>query len=330
MTSTSPSDPSRTCGYRFCNLVLASDEPLPELAPATRGEPDLWVQHEDSREERLSTADWFMHWDDWNGNAWLSCGKAEGGYLLRFHELADFFVDSRGCSILCAPRTGVPSDTIRHLLLDQVVPLVVNLKGGEALHASAVQKPEGAVAFCGLSGSGKSTLAASFLRAGCPLLSDDCLVLELAPEGVVQAVASYPGLRLGRNTLTRLFGMAEGHPRVAHYTDKRRMAIPARQRDYCAKTQPLRRIYLLSDPAEAKDERGVTIRRLSLRDGLMGLVRSAFRLDIQDRNMLKRQLLFLERVVKTVPVRRLCFSRELELLPAVHEAIERDMGADEK
>lgn len=218
-----------------------------------------------------------------------------------------------------------PPDTIQHLILDQVIPLVINLKGGEALHASAVLTPQGVVAFTGTTGSGKSTLAGSFLLAGYSFLSDDCLALLENGEDIY-SIPAYPGLRLWRDAQKCLFGDNGTPTAVAHYTDKRRVEIEKITDAYCAEPQPLKRLYTIADPSEAKEKADIVIKPLSPRESFMALVRCAFRLDITDHTMLKRQFHFLERVASRVSVRRLIFPRDFKLLPAVREAIINDLN----
>ena len=79
-----------------------------------------------------------MKWELPDKEPWLNFAKMDGGYLLRFSEFADFFVSNDGSELKFMPIQPVPEETIQHLLLDQVIPLVINLRGGEALHASAI------------------------------------------------------------------------------------------------------------------------------------------------------------------------------------------------
>jgi hypothetical protein len=57
----------------------------------------------------------------------------------------------------------------------------------------------------------------------------------------------------------------------------------------------------------------------------MALVRCAFKLDITDQRMLKRQFLFLKRTVSTISVRQFAFPRAFKFLPAIREAILNDL-----
>ena len=55
--------------------------------------------------------------------------------------------------------------------------------GHEALHAAALDSPDGVVAIMAPSGAGKSTLALELLRQGWPLFADDVLTLSTAVKG---------------------------------------------------------------------------------------------------------------------------------------------------
>lgn len=310
--------------YRLYGLTIASDDLLPGVTSAVHGEVDVRVRCVSSSKPSPSFSNWFMHWHLPRGELWLSFAKMDGNYLLRFNELADFLIKDNGNEIICMPSVKTPSETINHLLLDQVIPLVINLRGGEALHASAVLLPQGVVAFAGPAGSGKSTLAGGFLVFGYRHVSDDCLTL-LEKNQDVYAIPAYPGLRLWDDALSHLFGDNGTHESVAHYTDKRRFNLEKRLAAHCTEPKPLRRLYVIADLSELEGKTDIVIERLSSRDSFMALVRCAFRLDITDNNMLRRQFHFLERVASTVSVRRLVYPRDFRLLPTVREAILKDL-----
>lgn len=58
-----------------------------------------------------------------------------------------------------------------------VLPLFVQHRGAQALHASAVVGPAGVVGICGRAGAGKSTLACGLSQRGHRLWADDALVV---------------------------------------------------------------------------------------------------------------------------------------------------------
>jgi hypothetical protein len=65
-----------------------------------------------------------------------------------------------------------------------VLPLVLQARGLEVLHASAVRIPAGVVALCGASETGKSTLARALAARGHALWADDAVVLECRRSGI--------------------------------------------------------------------------------------------------------------------------------------------------
>jgi len=311
--------------YKLYNLVIASDEVFPELIPNDEVKVNIHVRRASCLETSNTPSRWFMQWHLAGGELWLSCAKMDGGYLLRFNELADFFVNNCGAEIVCMSKPEIPQETVQHLLLDQVIPLVINLKGNEALHASAILTPQGVVAFAGQARSGKSTVVGSFLKAGYSFMSDDCLTL-LEKGRNIYAIPAYPGLRLWRDARVYLFENNGAQKSVAHYTDKLRVDIERKPETYCEEPQPLKGVYIIGDSSEAKGKTNIVIERLSFKNSFIELIKYTFRLDITDVNMLKRQFNFIEQVVSTVPVNRLTYHRNFSLLPAVREAILNDLG----
>jgi hypothetical protein len=310
--------------YKLYGLFISSDEIFPELTPISRVKPDIKIRYLFCSKLFPSHTHWFMKWHLPGGKLWLSFAKINENYLLRFNKLADFLINKHGRKIVCLSKPGIPKETIQHLLLDQVIPLVINLRGGEALHASAVLSPQGVIAFIGPTGSGKSTIAASLLLARYPHLSDDCLTLfEKAKD--IYAIPAYPGLRLWEDSLAWLFGDNRNRKLVAHYTDKLRPVVENRPRTYCTVPKPLRRLYSITPLYKAKGKNNILIEALTPRESFMALVQCAFRLDIKDNNMLIRQFHFLGRVASKISVRRLIFPRDFNLLAAIREAIVNDL-----
>jgi len=260
------------------------------------------------------------------GRTWLRCGKTADGYVLSFANIADFAIDRSGSQVVCCNASGDASlDTVRHLLIDQVLPLIVNLRGREAIHATAVATRKGVCAFTGPAGSGKSTLAASFVLSGYPLVCDDCLALS---EGVaIMTLPGYPGLRLWDDSIRALGASSRNLKPVAHYTTKSRwQKNHSRRADFCWTKRRLARIYLLERARSSRHSARALIEELAPGDALMGLVKAAYRLDITDRAMLTRQFHFLSRVAQRVPVKRLIVRNDFSALPDVREAVLRDLS----
>jgi hypothetical protein len=77
----------------------------------------------------------------------------------------------------------------QRVLLTKVLSSISVMRGYEALHASAVVSPWGAVVIAAPTSMGKTTLALELMLRGWPLLSDDVLALAADPDEVL----AYPG-----------------------------------------------------------------------------------------------------------------------------------------
>jgi hypothetical protein len=303
-------------------LVLESNVPLPELAYANGKEPECAFRLIPVQEPALASGHWFHQWRRRlpTGEIWLSCARRGADYLLRFPALADFLVSADGKDIRCYPVPDTPVETIRHLVLDQVIPLVLSLRGRLLLHASAVVTPKGAIAFLGATGQGKSTLTGSFVKHGFSLLTDDGLLLK-EEEGQLFGIPSYPGLRLWPDVISSLFGQEPVLSQVAHYTEKRRLRPDNDRLHFSAEPAPLERLYVVAPYEEGEDMRAITIAPLSPRDAFIELAKHVCRLDITDRERLGEEFEFLGRVAASFPLHRLAFPRDLLLLSAVQERV---------
>jgi len=279
------------------------------------------------RDQFPSPTAWMVTMKLPTGVPWFSYAKDRQGYLLRFYNLADFFVTSNGREILCGAEPDLPPSALHHLLLNQVLPLVLSLHGREALHATAVLTPSGVCAFVGPTGAGKSTLAASFLVAGYPVLSDDCLVLRENQE-LLLAIPAYPGLRLWEDSLEALPpGFYQSQP-LTHKDQKHRVLGKNRQATFPTNPQPLVRIYLLPPPPDVEDKTDEImpcIESITHRESFLDLLSSLFPLDITDKSLLARQFNFLGRVMSLVPIRRLRIPHNFSALPVAREAILADI-----
>jgi hypothetical protein len=287
--------------YRFCGRTIASDIDLPLLDPGAPTDRACTIERATSSNPAAVSDRWFHHWRIGRQAPWLSFARHGDGYLLRFPDLADFLISADGGHIRAHPSRGLPDDTLRHLLLDQVLPLALSRQGRLLLHASAVHVPGiGALAFAGPTGRGKSTLAAALASRGGSILADDCLALE-PQAGAVHVLPAYPGLRLWPDAASRRWRRGARASRVAHYTRKRRVNGGALR--FHRRPSPLRALFLLSERGTTGP--AVSMRRCRASARLMGLVRFAYLLDIEDRAHLARTFDALASIAMSVPVLRL-------------------------
>jgi hypothetical protein len=305
-----------TFRYGIGGIVLEANLAFPELPPASGTAPALTFERLAPEGPRSEPARWVHRWSlpGAEGNDWALFARIEGEWLIRFPSQGDFRVSSDGRRIRCHPLPGIPDTTIRHLLLDQVLPLALSHQGRFALHASAVALGSIAVGFAAQSGSGKSTLAASLAGHGAEMLSDDCLMAE-EEGGEWRVLPYYAGVRLWPDNVQAL-GMG-GSPatEVAHYTAKLRLGeeagLPFRRTPTA-----LQALFFLSE-----DGADISIRPLSPREAFVALVEASFTLGVHDAPVLQRQFETIGRIVDAVPCHILCYPYSYDVLPRVREAL---------
>jgi hypothetical protein len=303
--------------YKICGYIFRSNVAIPELVACDERESQFIFQLYADSKHSSGTCQWTNHWYSLDGSIWLAFARLEAGYLLRFPEYADFVVSADARTVSCYLQAKCPPETMRHLLLNQVIPLVFSHSGKLVLHASACATPQGVLAFMGMTGAGKSTLAASFGLQGFAVLTDDCLLVEEQDERIV-TVPSYPGLRLWPETVTALFEQEPVLQPLAHYTDKKRILF---DQDHFDSSLSVRVIYVLTQPENMQEITGVTITPLATSEALLETVKHTFQLDITDREKLGQAFRQYQWLAKSVPFFRLSFPREHVFLPTVNRAI---------
>lgn len=268
---------------------------------------------------------WFHHWRFPNGRISISVGKKDKGYWIHFPNIAFFHITTTHCHITAYRENNVPDETIRHLLLDQVIPRLLSHRGDQIIHASCVDVHSRVIAFCGESGWGKSTLAAFFYNSDTTtrLLTDDCLLLQ-AKNDAIYCRANYPGIRLYRDSL-KLFKETPKTIPVTHYGTKERVVMPSQETKH---DNQLCALFVLNDPASPQTDENITIRKISGAATAITLLRNSFPLDITDKDAMGSQLLKLAQIGgnKNLPVFSLSFPRNISHLPLVKDATLREIS----
>jgi len=264
--------------------------------------------------EPLESA-FFHEWIFPDGTLWTRFYRIGSSYLLRFPELADFEVSADGRVVSSWPFPGISEETIRHLYLNQVLPLALSLQGKRVFHASAVEAPTGALVFLGESGRGKSTLAAGFALAGHRFLTDDALLLE--PKAGGYAVQpSHPSIRLWNDSKDELVGDDAHLAPAVQYTSKARL-LSGDALAFCSDERMLRRMYFLG----AGDTDQVSFAPMTPGEVLMGLVGNSFLLDIEGRESLSAHFNQVAELANLPIFFQLDYPRSFAALPAVRQAI---------
>lgn len=308
--------------YTYAGVLVESGFPLPDLPAFELGSASgeaIAVGLLNVQPPEPGGGDWLHHWRAADGEVALSLARSpEGGFLLRFPDQADFLLSAAGDNVRIWPRTDTGPETVRHLLLDQVLPRLLAQQRRLVLHAGVVQVGEFAIAFLGKTGRGKSTLVASFDSAGCPLLSDDGLAVK-KPGAQVLVTPTYPSLRLWPETVSRLFGSSSRVAAMAHYSSKQRVMIgdlsAAVVRDI-----PLGALFVLQAAVEAEPD-ATSVSRLPARDACMALIENSFQLDVTDGQRAKGLLTIAGDIALRVPVFSISYPRNFARLNDVRAAI---------
>jgi hypothetical protein len=306
--------------YRICGLVLQSNIPFPELIPAEREEAGCDFELLRVRAPEPEAGSWYHQWTNPDGSPWLSFARQGTGYFLRFEGMVDFAVSADGARIRCHPRDDTPPETLRHLFLDQIIPLTLSLNVPMVLHAGAVEAADGVVLFMGQTRRGKSTLTAGLSRAGFPILTDDCLRVE-EREGALVGIPSYPGVRLWKDVLGPVFGELPPVSSMAHYTEKLRVSRQDGLLKFRETPLRLARAYVLALPEEVEGTKNISIVPLSHRERCIELLRHAYQMDATDPARLTQALETADRVASRLPTYRLAYRRDLALLPELCRSV---------
>ena len=305
--------------YRFFDLVVSSNVDLGDPYAEAATVDCVFTVH-DTPMRVPDACDWSVIYQ--TPSPWLWVAFDDDGILIRIHELAEFRVAPGGSQVDCHPLVGLPVESVSHLFVDQILPLVLAYQGKTVLHASAVSTRHGAVAFIGETGFGKSTLAASFSVSGQPALTDDCLLVEEV-NGVWAGHPSYGELHLWPDIVESLFGTENDTAPLAHYTDKCRVRLANRRHGHANRAEPLVAVYYLTDARDVTDRDHVTIQRASKRSAFGYLISNAFRVEFSAARA-QHELETLTHLAAAVPLSTLSYSRAIQVLPAVRQAVLRD------
>ncbi len=225
----------------------------------------------------------------------------DGTHHLVYGDGIQFLVGKDGERIgVMWPQEAAFTDALPYLL-GPVLGLVIRLRGGVCLHASAIAHGDRAALLVGPMGAGKSSTALAFARLGCEILSDD--VAALTHRGNCFAVQpAYPGLRLWPDMAQTLLGHQVELPRIVPAWEKRRLDLVDNGYRFRSTLTPIAAIYLLNERTENSIAPEVT--PLAPADALLRLIANGYVRYLLDRPMRALEFDLLGQLVQHVPVRQ--------------------------
>lgn len=293
--------------YSVYGNRLESDVEFPELALADRG-PTRWRFRIDpelpamqSPEERGAELIY--------GDVYARLFAHRRGLRVSIDDTGDYDISPNG-SIVAAIKPGAWDDFVRNHLLGRVLAIAMFDAGWLPLHASAIETPEGVIAFLGPNSVGKSALAVALSALGATPVADDTLPVEatLPPR----AWPGLPSVRVRDDVREALHLAAEGLP-----THEGKTALLQPQDRLPRTPRPLAGIYLLAPNEDLS--RKALVQRTPYSPALAA---AAVLAHVRAAGMLGRGAVapLLQRIsplVSVVPVHQLSITRDLSRL---HEA----------
>jgi hypothetical protein len=266
-------------------LIQSGGEP-PPLEP---GAPDVQVWH--GRDGSIG-----------------AYGQARAGqHWIHLPALASFRLGTDGAQVEVFAHPSSDPRRVHETFEDFVLPLALQARGVEVLHASAVRTPSGIVAFCADSTAGKSTIAYGLDRRGYPAWADDWVALVRA-DRAVQSLPQRCRLQL-RPASASYYGLGPGRVTFA----------PERVQD-----DAMRLAAVCALRREPWDGRGdISVERLSSANAFPVVLAQGCFLSPQESARKRGMLEFYLSLAAQVPVFEARFPTGLERLPALLDAIEQ-------
>ncbi|HYJ86510.1 MAG TPA: hypothetical protein VEW46_10665 [Pyrinomonadaceae bacterium] len=247
----------------------------------------------------------------WRDNEGLIAAYGEvlgDEYRMHLPGLATFSFTGHRDEISACLTEDTREDLVVDAYFRKVLPLALQVRGREVLHASAVRFPTGVVALCGVSATGKSTIAFGLGRRGYGLWADDSVVLELSDR--IRAVALPFNIKL-RSRSAELFKIDSS---ATSYIQGRKEPLPEEH-------APLSAICVLSKVPEAASP--VSIRRLASAEAFANVLTHACCFTFDNAERKRRMMHHYLDLVATIRIFEIRFQTGLANLPPILDAIER-------
>lgn len=158
-------------------------------------------------------------------------GRFDDEYRVRFVGVATFAFGSDNETVRADGAPTVDWETLEGLFETAVLPFVLQTRGYEALHASAVQMEGGVVGLCAHSGTGKTTAAFGLARmSGSPLWADDALVFRTSDGDSPYRCVALPFSPNLRPQSSEFFAEGGAPGRATHSTEEDLAALVVLER----------------------------------------------------------------------------------------------------
>lgn len=230
-----------------------------------------------------------------NGKAWINFYK-EPDFVIDFISLVRFQISNK--TIIYDNYAHVNNETLRHLILDQVIPYFLSIND-IVLHGSGIKEKNNGFVFIAESGTGKSTIA-SVLSKVTELISDDFILLD-NQNNKINATPSYPSVRLWKEDVdTNKVIFKEKHP----------------AQKFCSSKTGIHSMFLL-DRDLSLDKNQTLISKAKEEQIIEKILSNLFIIDPSNKEKLSDIFVLLESIIKNTNIYSLSFSDIKEINPNV-------------
>lgn len=245
------------------------------------------------------------------------------GLVYTASHIGSFGISPDGRQVRYRLNPDASAADVEAMILGPVIGLALQMQGHILLHAGALALARHAFAVSGPHGAGKSTLVTSFATAnGLGVLTDDILPLA-SRAGCLYARRSHPRMKLWEDSAEAVGLRPEELPAVASGVSKRRVVAGKDAGTTGPAEVPLAAIYLLHPHQDSASP--IRFRSLHGPEAALALVTSMYSPITLTGARAVNALDAATRIAESVPVRRISYFRSFENLPAIREAILRDV-----
>ncbi len=269
------------------SLTIVNTEVLPPVMPTT-ADVEMWHDHDGTVAAFGQTV---------GGQRWMHLPNVAS---FRFSDAED--------EIVAEAFPDADTKLIVDAFYRSIVPMALQARGQEVLHASAVKMPPGVVALCAVSHTGKSTIGFGLGQRGYPLWADDALCFE-STANQVNAIPLPFKIRL-RTQSAAFFGCAS-EPDDSPWEDL----------DPTAQPIPLAAVCVLKR-LPAQHESVVEVEALSSAQAFAAVLAHAYCFSLQDMDHKRRMMQHYLELVTLTPVFEVRFKAGLEHLEVILDAVE--------
>lgn len=256
-------------------------------------------------------------WRDNDGTICAYGGSPDGMYWIHLPGVATFRFSLENAQITATADASAARGPIVDAYYRTVLPLALQARGIEVLHASAVRIRGGIVALCGIKETGKSTIAYALSQRGYSLRADDAVPFTTSEDTVCALSLPFTiRLRPSSAAFFEIDGMR----------DTRSSLLDARTQ-VALSPEGLAAVFVLQRNAAGLSTAPPSVTRLTASAAFTSALTHAYCFSLRDESHRSRMVQHYLELAARVPIFEVRFGAGLDWLPAITSAIEDAVAA---